>query len=176
MSAVYTPLFDKVDVHNDAHTTRACVHIVATRISPTNLRFSFGSCRCRCITFVLLLTCLAAFALTLLVCLFACRRKRNDRMRRGPMQSAATLPLPSLWPSTKACSNTCNQPHWAPSSAGCTASFVVVRMRSSTFGPTPSIAVAIRKISVFFINATGFRIAIGIWKVRARPTPRAQPT
>ena len=41
-------------------------------------------------------------------------------------------------------------------------------MRSSTFGPTPSIAVAIRKISVFFINATGFRIAIGIWKVRAR--------
>ena len=64
--------------------------------------------------FILLLTCLAAFALTLLVCLFACRRKRNDRTRRGPMQRGATLPLPSRWPSTKGCSNTCGQPHWAP--------------------------------------------------------------
>ena len=83
-------------------------------VSPTNLRFSCGSCRFRCIIFVLLLTCLAAFALTLLVCLFACRRKRNDRTRRGPMQRGATLPLPSRWPSTKGCSNTCGQPHWAP--------------------------------------------------------------
>ena len=126
MSAVYTPLFDKVDVRNYVHTTRACVHIFATRISPTNLRFSFGSCRCRCITFVLLLTCLAAFALTLIVCLVACRRKRNDRTRRGPMQRGARLPLPSRWPSTRGCNNTCNQPHWAPAFFGCTASFVVV--------------------------------------------------
>ena len=81
------------------------------------MRFSFGSWRCRCIIFVLLLTCLAAFALTLLVCLFACRRKRNDRTRRGPMQRGATLPLPSRWPSTKGCSNTCGQPHWAPPEA-----------------------------------------------------------
>ena len=64
---------------------------------------------------------LAAFALTLLACLFACRRERNDRTRRGndrtrrgPMQRGATLPLPSRWPSTKSCSNTCGQPHWAP--------------------------------------------------------------
>ena len=113
VSGIHPAIFDKVDVHSYVHTTRACVHIFATRISPTNLRFSFGSCRFRCIIFVLLLTCLAAFALTLLVCLFACRRKRNDRTRRGPMQRGATLPLPSRWPSTKGCSNTCGQPHWA---------------------------------------------------------------
>ena len=47
-----------------------------------------------------------------LVCLFACRRKRNDRTRRGPMQRGATMPLPSRWPSTRGCSNTCGQPHW----------------------------------------------------------------
>ena len=75
-------------------------------VSPTNLRFSFGSCRFRCIIFVLLLNCLAVFALTLIVCLFACRRKRNDRTRRGPMQRGATLPLPFRWPSTKGCNNT----------------------------------------------------------------------
>ena len=115
VSGIHPAIFDKVDVHSYVHTTRACVHIFATRISPTNLRFSFGSCRFRCIIFVLLLTCLAAFALTLLVCLFACRRKRNDRTRRGPMQRGATLPLPSRWPSTKGCSNTCGQPHCATS-------------------------------------------------------------
>ena len=112
VSGIHPAIFDKVDVHSYIHTTRACVHLFATRISPTNLRFSCGSCRIRCIIFVLLLTCLAAFALTLLVCLFACRRKRNDRTRRGPMQRGATLPLPSRWPSTKGCSNTCGQPHW----------------------------------------------------------------
>ena len=182
-SAAYSPLFDKCQRYTPRYSTRStCTAIYIQRVlaytfsrhvSPTNLRFSFGSCRFRCIIFVLLLTCLAAFALTLLVCLFACRRKRNDRTRRGPMQRGATLPLPSRWPSTRGCNNTCNQPHWAPAFFGCTASFVVVRMRSSTFGPTPSIAVAIRKISVFFINATGFRIAIGIWKGH---TPRARPT
>ena len=93
---------------------RVLAYTFSRHVSPTNLRFSFGSCRFRCIIFVLLLTCLAAFALTLLVCLFACRRKRNDRTRRGPMQRGATLPLPSRWPSTKGCSNTCGQPHWAP--------------------------------------------------------------
>ena len=93
--------------------------MVDTGSACTNLRFSFGSWRCRCIIFVLLLTCLAAFALTLLVCLFACRRKRNDRTRRGPMQRGATLPLPSRWPSTKGCSNTCGQPHWASPLAIC---------------------------------------------------------
>ena len=99
------------------YTYNACLrtHFRDTYI-PRNLRFSFGSCRFRCIIFVLLLTCLAAFALTLLVCLFACRRKRNDRTRRGPMQRGATLPLPSRWPSTKGCSNTCGQPHWFVSS------------------------------------------------------------
>ena len=114
MSAVYTPLFDKVDVHSYIYIQRVLAYTFSRHVSPTNLRFSFGSCRFRCIIFVLLLTCLAAFALTLLVCLFACRRKRNDRTRRGPMQRGATLPLPSRWPPTKGCSNTCGQPHWAP--------------------------------------------------------------
>ena len=114
MSAVYPPLFDKVDVHSYIYIQRVLAYTFSRHVSPTNLRFSFGSCRFRCIIFVLLLTCLAAFALTLLVCLFACRRKRNDRTRRGPMQRGATLPLPSRWPSTKGCSNTCGQPHWAP--------------------------------------------------------------
>ena len=77
VSGIHPAIFDKVDVHSYVHTTRACVHIFATRISPTNLRFSFGNCRFRCIIVVLLLTCLAAFALTLLVCLFACRRKKK---------------------------------------------------------------------------------------------------
>ena len=40
-----------------------------------------------------------------------CRRTRNDRTRRGPMQRGATLPLPCRWPSTKSYSNTCGQPH-----------------------------------------------------------------
>ena len=114
MSAVYTPLFDKVDVHSYIYIQRVLAYTFSRHVSPTNLRFSFGNCRFRCILFVLLLTCLAAFALALLVCLFACRRKRNDRTRRGPMQRGATLPLPSRWPSTKGCSNTCGQPHWAP--------------------------------------------------------------
>ena len=118
MSAVYTPLFDKVDVHSYIYIQRVLAYTFSRHVCPTNLRFSFGSCRFRCIIFVLLLTCLAAFALTLLVCLFACRRKRNDRTRRGPMQRGATLPLPSRWPSTKGCSNTCGQPHWAPPRAG----------------------------------------------------------
>ena len=130
-------------------------YTLSRHVSPTNLRFSFGSCRFRCIIFVLLLTCLAAFALTLLVCLFACRRKRNDRTRRGPMQRGATLPLPSRWPSTKGCSNTCGQPHWAPPGAILDDALIVSSRLSC-------------------INATDFRNAIGIWKVRARPTPRAQ--
>ena len=122
-SAAYSPLFDKCQRYTPRYSTRstcttiytynACLrtHFRDTYI-PRNLRFSFGSCRFRRIIFDLLLTCLAAFALTLLVCLFACRRKRNDRMRRGPMQRGATLPLPSRWPPTKGCSNTCGQPHW----------------------------------------------------------------
>ena len=136
MSAVYTPLFDKIQRHiltairhmsagirraiRQGRRAQLCTYNACLRTHfrdtyiPTNLRFSLGSCRCRCITFVLLLTCLAAFALTLLVCLFACRQKRNDRTRRGPMQRGATLPLPSRWPSTKGCSNTCGQPHSAP--------------------------------------------------------------
>ena len=123
-SAAYSPLFDKCQRYTPRYSTRStCTAIYIQRVlaytfsrhvSPTNLRFSFGNCRFRCIILVLLLTCLAAFALTLLVCLFACRRKRNDRTRRGPMQRGATLPLtlPSCWPSTKGCSNTCGQPHW----------------------------------------------------------------
>ena len=128
-SAAYSPLFDKCQRYTPRYSTRStCTAIYIQRVlaytfsrhvSPTNLRFSFGSCRFRCIIFVLLLTCLAAFALTLLVCLFACRRKRNDRTRRGPMQRGATLPLlPSRWPSTKGCSNTCGQPRdWHSESA-----------------------------------------------------------
>ena len=114
MSAVHTPLFDKVGVHSYIYIQRVLAYTFSRHVSPTNLRFSFGNCRFRCIMFVLLLTYLAAFALTLLVCLFACRRKRNDRTRRGPRQRGATLPLPFRWPSTKGCSNTCGQPHWAP--------------------------------------------------------------
>ena len=121
MSAVYTPLFVKVDVHSYIYIQRVLAYTFSQHVSPTILRFSCGSNGFRCIIFVLLLTCLAAFALTLLVCLFLCRRQRNDRTRRGkdrtrrgPMQRGATLPLPSRWLSTKGCSNTCGQPHWAP--------------------------------------------------------------
>ena len=114
VSGIHPAIFDKVDVHSYLYMQRVLAYTFSRHVSPTNLRFSFGSCRFRCIIFVLLLTCLAAFALTLLVCLFACRRKRNDRTRRGPMQRGATLPLPSRWPSTRGCSNTCGQPHWVP--------------------------------------------------------------
>ena len=117
ISAVYTPLYSTRSTCTAIYVQRVLAYTFSRHVSPTNLRFSFGSCRFRCIIFVLLLTCLAAFALTLLVCLFACRRKRNDRTRRGPMQRGATLPLlPSRWPSTKGCSNTCGQPHWFVSS------------------------------------------------------------
>ena len=120
MPAAHAPLFDKCQRYTPRYSTRSTctdiytynarlrTHFRDTYI-PTNLRFSLDSCRFRCMIFVLLLTCLAAFALTLLVCLFACCRKRNDRTRRGPI-----LPLPSRWPSAKSCNNTCGQPHWAP--------------------------------------------------------------
>ena len=79
MSAVYTPLFDKVDVHSYIYIQRVLAYTFSRHVSPTNLRFSFGSCRFRCIIFVLLLTCLAAFALTLLVCLFAAEKETTAR-------------------------------------------------------------------------------------------------
>ena len=86
----YTPRYSTRSTCTTIYTYNACLrtHFRDTYIPP-NLRFSFGSCRFRRIIFVLL------------VCLFACRRKRNDRTRRGPMQRGAILPLPSRWPSTK---------------------------------------------------------------------------
>ena len=109
-SGTLTAIFDKCQRYTPRYSTKStrtamyiqCVlaYTFSRHVSPTNLRFSFDSCRFRCIIFVLLLTCLAAFALTLLVCLFACRRKRNDRTRRGRMQRGATLPLSLRLPST----------------------------------------------------------------------------
>ena len=52
----------KVDVHNYIYIQRVLAYTFSRQVSPTNLRFSFGSFRYRCIIFVLLLTCLAAFA------------------------------------------------------------------------------------------------------------------
>ena len=92
-----------------------CRHLVSTHF---NGRF-VGLWCWWLVRWLVKLACLAAFALTLLVCLFACRRERNDRTRRGPMQRGATLPLSSRWPSTKGCSNTCGQPHWAPARPRC---------------------------------------------------------
>ena len=87
-SAAYSPLFDKCQRYTPRYSTRStCTAIYIQRVlaytasrhvSPTNLRFSFGSCRFRCIIFVLLLTCLAAFALTLLVC-FVCFPPKKKR-------------------------------------------------------------------------------------------------
>ena len=122
--------------------THKCRHVVATNF---NGRF-VGLWCWWLVKWLVRLTCLAAFALTLLVCLFACRRERNDRTRRGPMQRGATLPLPSGWASTKGFSNTCGQPHCATS----------MWLKQPFYW---ALAMA----------TTNFRIAIDIWKVRARP-------
>ena len=65
------------------------------------------------------------------------------------MQRGATLPLPCRWPSTKGCSNTCGQPHWTTKMGMTLRSMFLVRTCSG-------------------LRSTDFRIAIGIWKVRAR--------
>ena len=110
MSAVYTPLFDKTQRHTHRYSTnvsgihpatrqgrraqlyvyieRVLAYTFSRHVSPTNLRLSFGSCRCRCIMFVLLLTYLAVFALTLLACLFACRRKGTTARAGDPCNAA----------------------------------------------------------------------------------------
>ena len=115
------------------HTTRACVHIFATRISQQICGSALAA-----VVFVALYIRFAC----LLVCLFACRRKRNDRTRRGPMQRGATLPLPSRWPSTKGCSNTCGQPHWAPPRASGQIHWAYCEHRSSYASPPPPPRVA----------------------------------
>ena len=144
MSAVYTPLFDKVDVHSYMYIQRVLAYTFSRHVSPTNLRFSFGSCRFRCITrFAFgLLCCLRVNFACLLVCLPP-KKKRPHAPGTHATRRNIAVAIPLAF-------NKRLQQH----------------MRSTTLDPASTTNLSsLRFRGVKYAR----RNAIGIWKVRARP-------
>jgi len=142
-----------------------CRHVVSTNF---NGRF-VGLWCWWVVRWLVRLTCLAAFALTLLVCLFACRRKKETTARAGdPCNAAQHCRCHPVGLQQKvAATHAVN--HIGPHPA----------QKVNNIGPRPEpgfVTILTLNCASVCINATDFRNAIGIWKVRARPTPRPQPT
>ena len=152
----------------------------------------YGGMFCRCCWLLLLLLAAAAAAAVLNAegstcdCTQPIEIKRQTR--RYPTWSAALTLGTRARPPLHAAGSKAALAHWSarlnclsPRRPGSRiwAAAVAATHAVNHIGPRPEpgfVTILTLNCASFCINATDFRIAIDIWKVRARPTPRAQPT
>ena len=147
MSAANTPLFDKCQRYTSRYSTRSTCTIIYTYNAclrthfrdtyiPTILRFSFGSCRFRRNIYIYI------YIYIRFACLLVCLSPKKKR----PHASGTHVTRRNIAVAIPLAFNKRLQQH----------------MRSTTFGPSPSVQLERLQGVLLAFNATDFQIAIGI--------------